>query len=197
LTKTRFIPAALIGAALSAAILAACGGGDSGDADPTPTSPARTASATPRTEASATPEPSAATTEPAPAASATSAPPQPSATTPPGQPPAPTLPPPAPPTPPPPPPPPASGITIVARDIAFIPEVARGTAGPVSITLDNQDAEVPHDIVVYNSSGGEVARTEIFNGPARATVTFDAAPGRYAYKCSVHPQQMTGVLTLQ
>jgi plastocyanin len=65
------------------------------------------------------------------------------------------------------------------------------------VTLDNRDAGVAHDIVLYAPDGAEVASTSVFTGPGSETTSFTASsPGRYAFKCSVHPREMTGAITV-
>jgi plastocyanin len=93
-------------------------------------------------------------------------------------------------------------VTVVAKNILFDPRSIRASAGAqVTVTLDNQDAGVPHDITFYGSrtaTGAPIARTETFPGIAQRTVTFTApAAGNYAFRCTVHPDTMTGTLQVQ
>ena len=102
--------------------------------------------------------------------------------------------------PPPPPPPPSSqSVTIVARDTKFLTTTLTLPAGAqISLTLDNQDTGTAHDIVIYDLGGGALGATDIEIGPVMSTVTFALGnPGNYAFKCSVHPQQMHGVIAAQ
>jgi plastocyanin len=82
---------------------------------------------------------------------------------------------------------------------AFSPTSGTISVGaPVTVTLDNQDAGVSHDLVFYDPSGTQIASTDIIQGPATATLAFTpAVPGTYAYNCTVHPRQMNGALTAQ
>ncbi|MHB8683274.1 MAG: cupredoxin domain-containing protein [Dehalococcoidia bacterium] len=179
----------ILGAAalLSAAMSAACGGG--GAAKPTPASPTTTPTAAAPTATAAAPTATIAT----PTAVSTAGPPPPV---------------PAPATAratiaPPPPPvatatparPAAQSRTLVAHDVTFAPASLSAAAGvALTITLDNQDAGVQHDLVIFNPQGAVAAETALTTGPAAASVTFTPGPGTYAFKCSVHPQQMNGVL---
>jgi plastocyanin len=68
----------------------------------------------------------------------------------------------------------------------------------VTVTFNNQDAGVTHDIVFFAPGGAQVAASDLFAGPGMRTLTFTpATPGTYAFKCSVHPREMTGALTAQ
>ena len=90
------------------------------------------------------------------------------------------------------------GFTVVARDLKFRPAAWAAPAGSsVTVTLDNQETGVIHDIVFFNPDAVRIGGTELLTGPATATVTFSVgAPGRYTFKCSVHPQDMLGLLTV-
>ncbi len=49
-----------------------------------------------------------------------------------------------------------------------------------------------HEIVIFDTSGGQIGATDL------ATVTLAVgAPGNYSFKCSVHPQQMRGLLNVE
>jgi plastocyanin len=68
----------------------------------------------------------------------------------------------------------------------------------VNVTLDNQDAGVSHDVTFFDPAGTRVAGTEIAAGPNVSSATFTpVAAGNYSFKCTVHPLQMTGTLTVQ
>ena len=90
-------------------------------------------------------------------------------------------------------------ITIVAADTKFVPSFASLPAGAtLTLTFDNQDAGVAHDIEIFDPSSAEIAHTEIANGPDVQTITFTlGAPGRYSFKCVVHPTKMFGSFTVQ
>src|SRR5581483_147615 len=196
----KMIIGAVAALALAALALGACGGGDNHDKTPSASaSPARpaTVAASPSAAASATAAspateaPGAATEVPtqAPQGGATSAPPAPPTTAPP---------PPPPPTQAPPPPPQNLALTVVAQDVKFSPSSLSAAAGAaLTVTLDNRDAGVPHNIVFYAPGGGTLASSATITGPATATVAFTPpGAGSYTFKCSVHPQQMFGVLTV-
>jgi len=99
-------------------------------------------------------------------------------------------------------PPPASGppaaVTVAAKDIQFVQTSFTAPADtPFGLALDNQDAGVPHNIQIKDSTGASVYKGEIFNGVATKVYDVPALPaGSYTYICDVHPT-MTGTATLQ
>jgi mono/diheme cytochrome c family protein/plastocyanin len=89
-------------------------------------------------------------------------------------------------------------VTVIAIGVAFNPDTYTVPANtPFVLRLDNQDPSVPHDVVVRDSGGAEVLKTEIISGPATTDVASDGlAAGSYPFICSIHPN-MTGTLTAQ
>lgn len=82
-------------------------------------------------------------------------------------------------------------VTVNAEDIAFDVERIEATAGEeLTITFNNNDADVPHNIHVQAGSVDE--KTDITPGQDTQTlrVTIDD-PGSYTFICDVHPN-MTG-----
>lgn len=203
--KTNTLSALAL-AALAASF--ACGGGASSDnATPTATTSARTATAVAGslTSQAMTPTKTAAeaTATLVPVVEPTS-PPAPEPTSPPPPPAQPTSPPPPPPPPPPtepppPPPPPATqSLTIAAQDIAFVPASSTLAIGvPATITFDNRDAGVRHDLEIYGPNGF-VGKTSVIIGPATDAMSFTpTVPGTYTLQCSVHPRIMHGTIVVQ
>ncbi len=186
--------ALVAGVVAAIAAVVACGGGDGGGGGTpatvvsTPSAVATSTVAATATSPAQTPTMAAVAPSATSAAQATSAPAV-----------QPTVAPPPPTAPPPPAPPAEQSLTIVAKDVKFSPSSLTARAGAVlHLTLDNQDAGVPHDIVLYDASGAIVGATEPVNGPVQQTVTVVLGPAqRYVFKCSVHPQTMNGALTAQ
>jgi plastocyanin len=109
---------------------------------------------------------------------------------------------------------PGEGVTtVVAKNLNFQQRAVRVAAGTeVTLTMDNEDTGIPHNIEFFQSStpgeggflsgctagcaddGAEV-RTAVAAGPEVQEFTFTApAAGRYAFWCAVHPTTMRGVL---
>jgi plastocyanin len=69
---------------------------------------------------------------------------------------------------------------------------------PTTITFNNQDVDITHDLVLYDPAGAQIAATDLAEGPIVQALTFTpTAAGSYGFKCSVHPREMTGVITVQ
>ncbi len=95
----------------------------------------------------------------------------------------------------------AAGTTLeLAADpdgaLAYVQTELTAPAGEVTINFTNE-SPMPHDVVVENADGTEVARTEIFQGGSRS-ISFTAENGTYTYYCSVPGHtNMKGTLTVE
>ena len=82
-------------------------------------------------------------------------------------------------------------VLVVAQTTAFnTKEIDLKANGPVSLTLDNRDAGIPHNLEILTSAGGSTIEKgpDPFAGPAKQTWTFTApAAGTYYFQCIVHP----------
>ena len=70
----------------------------------------------------------------------------------------------------------------------------------VTVRADNQDGGVLHNWAAYNddTAAQEIAITDICSAPCVKEVTFTTpAPGDYFFRCDLHPQQMTGTVTVE
>lgn len=85
---------------------------------------------------------------------------------------------------------------MVAEGAIFIPSALTAAPGAVTVTLDNRDTGVPHDLQFYGPANAPAGSTAVIVGPAVASVTLDVAAGSYRFVCTVHPLQMRGVLTV-
>ncbi len=90
-------------------------------------------------------------------------------------------------------------MTITAKDVAFEPTSFTAPAGrPLEITFHNQDAGVPHNLVLFAgpSLSDELVKSEVFTGVADQQVSIPGlVPGAYRFSCNVHPN-MTADLTV-
>ena len=87
-------------------------------------------------------------------------------------------------------------VTIVAKDIKFVPTaVSVKAATAFDILFDNRDG-APHNIDISNASGATVFKGEIVTS-TRVTYAVQALPvGTYGFVCDVHPE-MKGTITAQ
>jgi plastocyanin len=92
-------------------------------------------------------------------------------------------------------PPPSSGdtpvtsLTVVAKTINFdVNQIVLKANSTITLTLDNQDAGIPHNLAILTSENGtKIFGQPPFNGPATETWTFTSpAPGTYFFHCEVH-----------
>lgn len=80
--------------------------------------------------------------------------------------------------------------TVILRDIEFKPEKVTVKVGD-TVTWKFEDRGISHDVVADDESFESEVQDE---GTFRHT--FDK-PGTYAYKCSLHPVQMKGTVTVR
>ncbi len=68
------------------------------------------------------------------------------------------------------------------------------------MTFINKDAAVPHNFALYSdsTSAKKIFSGTIINGPATVTYTFTApaVPGKYFFRCDVHPTVMFGTFVV-
>jgi plastocyanin len=85
-------------------------------------------------------------------------------------------------------------INLTAVNLAFSTNrISAPSGSSVTITLDNKDLAVPHDVGV-NLPG--VAKSETCSGPCVRGITFTApAAGSYQFFCSTHID-MKGTFTI-
>jgi plastocyanin len=90
------------------------------------------------------------------------------------------------------------GVTVVAQGIAFdTSEIDLPADAPTTITFDNQDAGVPHNIAIYDDSSlsQNLFTGEIVTGPGTAQYQVPALPaGEYYFHCDVHPNMSGSVV---
>jgi plastocyanin len=96
----------------------------------------------------------------------------------------------------------ATGIDLVAQNLAFDTQTIMVPAGSqVTISFDNRDQGVPHNFSVYTNSNMTemIFQGNIITGPALTTYNFNApdTPGTYFFVCDVHPFTMNGQFIVQ
>jgi plastocyanin len=94
-------------------------------------------------------------------------------------------------------------IAIDLKDNVFEPKELTVSAGAnVTFTLDNLGT-LPHNMHIANAGGsfdgGDVSAPELILAGQKGTLTWSApgTPGTYAFRCDVHPVEMTGTITVQ
>jgi len=94
----------------------------------------------------------------------------------------------------------AGGTTLqqVASGVQFQTASLEAPANQAfSIAFDNQDAGIPHNIQIADSSGTMVFEGDTVNGPGQTTYNVPAlAAGTYKFSCKWHPN-MVGDLTVK
>lgn len=95
---------------------------------------------------------------------------------------------------------PGGAIQLAAKGIAFSPTKLTASSPNVTIHFSNQDANVPHNVAVFNGPDADapaILHGDLITGLASADYTFSLpGPGTYYFHCDVHPVQMTGTITL-
>jgi plastocyanin len=89
-------------------------------------------------------------------------------------------------------------VSIVASGVQFTTNNVSAPAGQkLTLSFDNQDASVQHNVDIKDQGGTEVLKTDLLAGPAKKD--YDLGPldaGTYSFVCDVHPN-MTGTLTVK
>ncbi len=96
------------------------------------------------------------------------------------------------------------GLTtaVTASGMAFdVTTITLKANTATTITFDNKDAGIPHNIAIYPSSSeltSPLFRGDIVTGPATATYTIPPLkPGTYYFQCDVHPTVMNGQVVVK
>jgi plastocyanin len=93
-------------------------------------------------------------------------------------------------------------VRIVGKDQKFDKRsFTAGIGSQVTVTFDNQDPGVLHNIAFYTnrSATTKIGGTEVKPGPVVEDLHF-AAPssaGNFFYRCDVHPDTMTGTMVVK
>jgi plastocyanin len=93
-------------------------------------------------------------------------------------------------------------VTLVAQNLVFdLSSIAASPSVEVTVTLDNRDAGVLHNVALYTnpSASSAIHVGELTTGPAvhDEVFTSPATPGNYFFRCDVHPDTMTGAFIVQ
>jgi plastocyanin len=93
-------------------------------------------------------------------------------------------------------------VTLVAQNVKFDLTTITASAGvQVTVTLDNKDAGVLHNVAFYTdrSASSAIHKGDLLTGPGTEDVVFTApsTPGTYFFRCDVHPDTMNGTFIVQ
>ena len=88
-------------------------------------------------------------------------------------------------------------LDIAAQNIQYDKTELQAPADqPFQIRFANNDAGVPHNVEIRDSSGASIWKGEIFNGIETRVYDVPAiAAGTYTFVCTVHPN-MVGTITI-
>jgi plastocyanin len=92
---------------------------------------------------------------------------------------------------------PAGGVTVVAQNVAFDTSTIRLEPVPTTITFENRDAGVQHNIAIYSDSSlaDELFNGELVTGPTTVDYAVPALPpGEHYFQCDVHPNMSGSVV---
>ncbi|MDD5191117.1 MAG: cupredoxin domain-containing protein [Dehalococcoidales bacterium] len=93
-------------------------------------------------------------------------------------------------------------VDLVAHNLTFDKSSINVPPGSlVEINFNNQDNNISHNFAVYTDSSATIPIFvgQIISGPKTITYTFTAPtmPGKYYFRCDVHPTMMVGTFTVQ
>jgi plastocyanin len=92
---------------------------------------------------------------------------------------------------------PGGGVTVAAQNVAFDTSTIRLQPVPTTITFENRDAGVQHNIAIYSDSSlaDELFNGELVTGPTTVDYAVPAlSPGEHYFQCDVHPNMNGSVV---
>jgi plastocyanin len=92
----------------------------------------------------------------------------------------------------------SEGIQLSAQGIKYSTDQLRAPAGRAfTIEFKNNDSGIPHNVDILDASGTSIFKGAVFSGVASQTYQVPALKaGTYSFICDVHPNVMTGTLTV-
>jgi nitrite reductase (NO-forming) len=92
-------------------------------------------------------------------------------------------------------------LSIVAKGAVFTTDCLAAPAGKAfTITFDNADPGVPHNVSIYTDDSASQAlfTGDLVSGPKKIVYEVPALdPGTYFFRCDVHPTTMTGTFVVK
>jgi plastocyanin len=94
----------------------------------------------------------------------------------------------------------SADLMLTAQGAMFDTDCLAAPAGqPITISFDNKDPSVPHNVSIYTDESAKKAlfTGDLVTGPKKVTYDVGTLPaGTYFFRCDVHPTTMTGTLTV-
>jgi plastocyanin len=94
-------------------------------------------------------------------------------------------------------------VRIVAKDLKFDRRTINASPGaPVTVTFDNQDPGVPHNVAFYTNRSAaatdKIFAGQLITGPSTVEERFTApdSPGNYYFRCDAHTD-MNGTFSVR
>lgn len=94
----------------------------------------------------------------------------------------------------------SNDLTLVSSNTLFDKSELRATEGEITITHDNQDGGIIHNVAVFKGSdatGELMGATDLEAGPVTQTLVLNLEPGEYYFVCESHPATMYGTLIVE
>lgn len=94
----------------------------------------------------------------------------------------------------------SSELKLISKNTLFDKSKLRGKAGEITLTQDNQDPGIVHNVHVYkgkDAKGESIGATELEAGPNVQTLKLNLQAGEYFYVCDSHPATMYGSLIVE
>jgi len=92
-----------------------------------------------------------------------------------------------------------SSVSISAENSRFSTDCLAAPANePITISFDNKDDGVPHNVDILSSSAQSMFKGQIITGSRDVTYHVGALkPGTYEFRCDVHPDSMQGTFIVK
>jgi plastocyanin len=94
----------------------------------------------------------------------------------------------------------ATTLALIAKNTLWDKSELNAKPGAVTITVDNQDDGIPHNLHVYkgkDAKGQDMGMTELEAGPVKQELKLTLDKGDHFFVCDVHPATMAGKLEVE
>ena len=92
-----------------------------------------------------------------------------------------------------------SDLSISAENTRFSTDCLAASANhPFTVSFDNKDSGVPHNVNILSASGSSLFKGQIITGSNSVSYHVGALkPGTYTFRCDVHPDAMQGTFIVK